>query len=125
MTKPTMSDLMKLTTDEEIDALIICHAKHFNVVQMNPGGFVSGSRNYLHHKAYTIEEARTMAKDLHEGDEKRRHIVIYAVADIGYVTNMSRPVETYPLSKPFISKAAKAKKEREERSLERQTKRKS
>lgn len=119
MSKPTMSDLMKFNTDEEIDAFIIQHAKHFNVVQMNPGGFVNGSRNYLHHVASTIDKARAKAETLYREDPKKRGIVIYAVADIGYVANMSRPVENYPPVKPYMSKAARAKLERDKRASER------
>jgi hypothetical protein len=120
-----MSELMKFTTDEEIDAYIIKHAKHFTVVQMNLGGFVNGSRNYLHHVADTVDKARDMARSIYDSDVNRRGIVIYAVADIGYVKNMSRPVETYPAMKPYLSRAARAQLEKDKRALERQSKRKS
>lgn len=107
-----MADMMKLTSDAEIDAYIVRYAKSFTVVQMNPGGFVSGSRNYLHHSSPTIEEARELARTLYEEDSSKRNIIIYALADIGYVKDMSRPVENYPAVKGYMSKAERARLER-------------
>ena len=94
----SLPGLMGEYTDEELNQHTIKHAKYFTVVQINRGGFVKGGTNYNRFQVDTLDDARTMAKDLYTSDPDKRGILIYAVADFAGANNLSRPVENYPKS---------------------------
>lgn len=100
-------------TDEELNALVVAHAKYFTVVQVKRGGFVAGGSNYDRHQVSTIEDARIKAKELYETD-RTKGILIYAVADFAGANGFSRPIENYPKS-TYMTRADKIKKEKEDR----------
>jgi hypothetical protein len=118
-------------SDEELDQYVIDHAKYFTVVQIRPGGFVNGhGSNYIREEVPTLEEAMERAKVLY--DEKKKSILIYAVADFAGAIGFNRPVRQYP-EPTYRSKSQKMRDEKleaakratikkAERDLARQTK---
>ena len=97
--------------DEELTRMVIENAVYFTVVQITPGQFRKGGRNYDRHVVPTLEDARTLAKTLYE--QNKKNIIIYAVADFIGAKGFSRPIETYPpqmKSQRELDKEAKRRK---------------
>ena len=119
MEKSTLPGLMGNYTDDELNAHVVANAKYFTVVQVNRGGFVAGGKNYDRHQVDTIVDARKLAKELYDADERKRGILIYAVADFAGANGFSRPVENYPAT-TWESKSQKAEREKKDRKAARE-----
>lgn len=107
-------------TDEDLDNYVIAHAYMFTVIQIRPGGFVNGfGSNYIReevhvkdhggNQAIALEAAWVRAAEIYA--EKKKTILIYAVADFAGAIGFNRPVRQYPASN-YRSKSDKARDER-------------
>lgn len=100
-------------TDQDLDDYVIKHAYMFTVIQIRPGGFVSGyGSNYTRDEVHVgedgpeaaLEKAIELAKEIYA--EKKKTLLIYAVANFAGAMGFNRPVMQYPPS-TYRSKADK------------------
>lgn len=111
---PLLPTLMKnFETDEDLDNYVILHAKYFTVIQIQPGGFVSGKgSNYTREEQPTLEAALARAEEIYK--ERKKTLLVYAVADFAGAIGFNRPVRQYPPS-TWRSKADRARDEKKAR----------
>ena len=106
-----LPSLMGDYDDEGLISLVMKHAKYFTVIQMAAGKFMMSGRNYDRYQVDTIEEARQLAKEKYE--ENGRSCLIYGVADFAGANNFSRPVDSYPATKGYKTRAQREKEAKE------------
>lgn len=119
--------LMKhFESDEDLDQYVIDHSYMFTVIQIRPGGFVSGyGSNYVREEIHVgddgpeeaLERAIARAKEIY--DEKKKSLLIYAVADFSGAIGFNRPVRQYPPN-TYRSKADKQRDAIRERKAKRE-----
>ncbi len=125
MEQDTVQDTTKLPTlmrqfdtDVDLDNYVIEHAKYFTVIQIKPGGFVNGEgSNYTREECPTLESALERAAEIYK--EKKKTLLIYAVADFAGAIGFNRPVRQYPAS-TWKSKADREREAKLERAQIRQ-----
>lgn len=111
MSKDLLPSLMGNYDDEGLISLVMKHAKYFTVIQMAAGKFMVSGRNYDRYQVDTLEEARVLAKAKYE--ENGRNCLIYGVADFAGANNFSRPVESYPVTSGYKTRAQREKEAKE------------
>lgn len=100
-------------TDEDLDEYVIDHAYMFTVIQIRPGGFVSGygsnyTRTEFHVADYegvqrdALSAAIIRAEEIYA--ETKKPLLIYAVANFAGAMGFNRPVRKIPVA-TFRSKA--------------------
>lgn len=120
---PTL--MRNFETDEDLDEYVIDHAYMFVVIQIRPGGFVSGYGSNYTRTEFRVEEhggdrretlALAMAKAEEIYKETKRALLVYAVADFAGAIGFNRPVRQIP-TPTFRSKADQRRDEARARKL--------
>lgn len=100
-------------TDEDLDEYVIDHAYMFVVIQIRPGGFVSGYGSNYTRTEFQVADYGGVQRDALSAAiikaeeiyaETKRRLLVYAVANFAGALGFNRPVRLIPAA-TFRSKA--------------------